>query len=325
MSTLSYFMRSFTQCDLCLRRIITPSSTPRLADCKVNEAWLKHLAVGLRFPYVPLRDLDLSNNDLKDAGVKLLCDGLSSQGCRLEALRLSGCQITGVGCAALASALGSKASRLTELDLSYNHPGESGKKELSELSGDPRYNINLDHGGSQRMKAGFRKYACTLTWDPSRAHKKLLLSEGNRKVTWVEDKQPPRPPPEGSAPCQQVLCEQLLEGRCYWEAEVTEPFNVGLTSSDGELGGGDGSWSVARSAEGCFVLHGGERASVSSLSWRSGRVGVYLDVPAGAVSFYRGSSHSGTLIRTFKAAFREPLHAAVELRPRSSALICQLT
>lgn len=80
-------MLGFTQCGLCLCRIITPSSTPRLADCNVNEAWLKHLAVGLRFPDMPLRHLDLSNNDLKDSGVKLLCEGLSSQCCRLEALR----------------------------------------------------------------------------------------------------------------------------------------------------------------------------------------------------------------------------------------------
>ncbi|XP_056299317.1 NACHT, LRR and PYD domains-containing protein 3-like [Pseudoliparis swirei] len=318
-------LKSYNTSEEGRRRLIPAVRISRkaiLADCNVNEAWLKHLAVGLRFPDMPLRHLDLSNNDLKDSGVKLLCEGLSSQCCRLEALRLSGCQITGVGCASLASALGSKASKLMELDLSYNHPGESGRKELSKLTDDPRCKINLDHGGSQRMKAGFRKYACTLTWDPSRAHEKLLLSEGNRKVTWVEDKQP-----EGSGSCQQVLCQQVLEGRCYWEAEVTEPFNIGLTSRTGgrkeevsacELEGSDRSWSVSCSDDGCFV-------SGSSLSRRSSRVGVYLDVPAGAVSFYRGSSDSGTLIRTFNAAFREPLHASAELRPRSSALICQLT
>ncbi|KAL0151108.1 hypothetical protein M9458_053621, partial [Cirrhinus mrigala] len=46
--------------------------------------------------------------------------------------RLSGCMVTEEGCAALASALSSNPSHLRELDLSYNHPGESGVKLLSE-------------------------------------------------------------------------------------------------------------------------------------------------------------------------------------------------
>jgi len=40
--------------------------------------------------------------------------------------------VTEEGCAALASALSSNPSHLRELDLSYNHPGESGVKLLSD-------------------------------------------------------------------------------------------------------------------------------------------------------------------------------------------------
>jgi len=46
--------------------------------------------------------------------------------------RLSQCLVTEEGCAALASALSSNPSHLRELDLSYNHPGESGVKLLSD-------------------------------------------------------------------------------------------------------------------------------------------------------------------------------------------------
>ncbi len=53
----------------------------------MTEEWVEHLAFGLKFPYSPLRVLDLSNNDLEDSGVQLLCDGLSSQHCKMETLK----------------------------------------------------------------------------------------------------------------------------------------------------------------------------------------------------------------------------------------------
>uniref|UniRef100_A0A3Q3N9B4 SPRY-associated domain-containing protein n=1 Tax=Mastacembelus armatus TaxID=205130 RepID=A0A3Q3N9B4_9TELE len=56
-------------------------------------------------------------------------------------LRLIGCQVTGEGCAALASALRSKHSHLRELDLSYNHPGDSGEKLLFAAQADPHCNL----------------------------------------------------------------------------------------------------------------------------------------------------------------------------------------
>ncbi|MED6266125.1 hypothetical protein CHARACLAT_032476, partial [Characodon lateralis] len=63
--------------------------------------------------------------------MKCLSAGLQSSHCIVETLRLSGCMISGEGCAFLESALRSNPSHLRELDLSYNHPGESGKRLLS--------------------------------------------------------------------------------------------------------------------------------------------------------------------------------------------------
>uniref|UniRef100_A0A8C2KBT8 NACHT domain-containing protein n=1 Tax=Cyprinus carpio TaxID=7962 RepID=A0A8C2KBT8_CYPCA len=83
-----------------------------------------------------LKDLDLSNNNLQDSGVKLLSDGLK-ESCKLEILKLSDCSITEEGYKALASALRSNPSHLIELDLTGNDPGQSGLKELNDLLQDP--------------------------------------------------------------------------------------------------------------------------------------------------------------------------------------------
>ncbi len=51
--------------------------------------------------------------------------------------RLSGCMVTEGGCGYMSSALSSNPSHLKDLDLSYNHPGDSGVKLFSEKLEDP--------------------------------------------------------------------------------------------------------------------------------------------------------------------------------------------
>ncbi|XP_030636192.1 NACHT, LRR and PYD domains-containing protein 12-like [Chanos chanos] len=117
----------------------------KLALCNLTEQSCEAVASVLQSVNCPLRELDLSNNDLQDSGVKLLCVGLKNTHCKLEILRLSGCLVTEEGCSSLASALSLNPSHLRELDLSYNHPGDSGVKLLSERKKDP-------HCGLDRLK-----------------------------------------------------------------------------------------------------------------------------------------------------------------------------
>uniref|UniRef100_A0A8C5GST5 Uncharacterized protein n=1 Tax=Gouania willdenowi TaxID=441366 RepID=A0A8C5GST5_GOUWI len=104
----------------------------RLISCGLSERSCAALSSVLNSQSSSVKHLDLSNNDLQDSGVKLLCEGLKSPHCKLDSLSLSGCVITEVGRASLAAALSSNSSSVRELDLSYNHPGDSAVKLLSQ-------------------------------------------------------------------------------------------------------------------------------------------------------------------------------------------------
>ncbi|KAF4094483.1 hypothetical protein G5714_024644 [Onychostoma macrolepis] len=107
-----------------------------LRKCGLTEESCSALATVLR-SNPSLKELDMSNNNLQDSGVKKLQNGLENTNCTLQKLRLSNCSITEEGYKALASALRSNLSHLIELDLTGNDPGQSGVKELSDLLQDP--------------------------------------------------------------------------------------------------------------------------------------------------------------------------------------------
>ncbi|XP_051516951.1 NACHT, LRR and PYD domains-containing protein 12-like isoform X2 [Myxocyprinus asiaticus] len=103
----------------------------RLAGCKLSAQSCETVASVLQSVNSCLRELDLSNNDLQDPGVKQLSTGLSSTHCKLENLRLASCNLTDQSCEILASILQSVNCLLKELDLSNNDLQDSGVKLLS--------------------------------------------------------------------------------------------------------------------------------------------------------------------------------------------------
>ncbi|XP_016297903.1 NACHT, LRR and PYD domains-containing protein 12-like [Sinocyclocheilus anshuiensis] len=309
----------------------------RFSMCKFTAQSCESLSSVLQSSASCLRELDLSNNDLMDSGVKLLSDGLKKN-CNLEKLRLSGCMVTEEGCGYVSSALSSNPSHLRELDLSYNIPGESGVKLLSEKLEDPKYRLdklNVDNKGESWITAGLHKYACFLTLDPNTANNELILSEENRKVTYVEKDQSYPDNPE-RFDVYQILCRESLSGRCYWEAEwsgveaVISVTYKGIVrkgrSRDCMFGRNNISWSLLCTEAKFTARHNNNSTDISTLSRSSNRVGVYVNVSAGTLSFYSVSdTHKLTHIHTFNNTFTEPLYGGFGVYyVNSSVSLCDI-
>uniref|UniRef100_A0A3B4A5Y7 B30.2/SPRY domain-containing protein n=1 Tax=Periophthalmus magnuspinnatus TaxID=409849 RepID=A0A3B4A5Y7_9GOBI len=298
-------------------------ATEPLNSCNLSERSCEALSSVLSSHSSSLRVLDLSLNDLNDSGLEMLSVGLKSPQCKLNQLRLSGCLVSQRGGAALASALSSAPSHLRELDLSYNHPGPSA--ELLTTLQDQLIFILVFCVFSP---SDF----CDLTLDPHSSHRKLKLSDNNKKVTHVREEQPYPDHQDRFDYWLQILCSTGLTGRCYWEVQWSGRVEISVSyrgirrkerSHVSLFGGNDQSWSLRCSEDGFSVCHNNNQTFLPQ-PWSSSfeRVAVFVDCPAGSLSFYTVSSDQLTHLHTFNTTFTHTLLPGFWLHYGSSVSLC---
>uniref|UniRef100_A0A8C5DMI0 Uncharacterized protein n=1 Tax=Gouania willdenowi TaxID=441366 RepID=A0A8C5DMI0_GOUWI len=307
--------------------VINASKKVKLSFCGLSKRSCAALSSVLSSQSSSVKHLDLSNNDLQDSGVKLLCEGLKSPHCKLDYLSLSGCVITEVGGASLAAALSSNSSSVRELDLSYNHPGDSdsGVKLLCEGLKSPHckldYLRSVDHiikSGNWILTASLHHHYnfCHIHLDTNSISRNLRLSDNNRMVTCVKEEELHHDH-QDRFDYYQVLCSTGLTGRCYWEVEWNGYVSIAVSyrgisrkgkSYDCWFGSNNQSWILECDSGFYSFRHNNIITRSSCPCGSSGRVGVYVDCPAGCLSFYKVSSDSLTLIHTVCTSFTDTLY-----------------
>lgn len=155
------------------------------------------------------------------------------------------------------------------------------------------------------------------------------MSEG-REATYVDEEQPYPDHPHRFDEWPQLLCSDGLTGRCYWEVEWSGHVDISVSYRgisrtghryDCRFGRNDQSWSLECSEDGFCVWHN-NTGTTSTSSSGSTRAAVYVDWPAGTLSFYRVSSGRLAHLHTFNTTFTEPLYPGFGFWAGWSGSVC---
>ncbi|XP_053191960.1 tripartite motif-containing protein 16-like [Scomber japonicus] len=180
-----------------------------------------------------------------------------------------------------------------------------------------------------KTRAEFLRYSREITLDPNTANTWLLLSERNRKVTWMSQPQSYSRHTDRFTDKFQVLSRESLTGRCYWEVEwrglgvhaAVAYKNISRAGDESVFGCNDKSWSLYCYTIGYGFFFNNIKTPVSGPG--SSRVGVYLDHRAGILSFY-SVSETMTLLHRVQTTFTQPLYAGINVGALSTVELCEV-
>ncbi|XP_028385071.1 ret finger protein-like 4A [Phyllostomus discolor] len=167
-----------------------------------------------------------------------------------------------------------------------------------------------------RMNPRMRRFQVDVTLDVDTANNHLYISEDRRQVRCVYEEQKRRVCPERFSASFCVLgSPRLTSGRHYWEVDVgtSTEWNLGVCKEsvprheEVDLSSERGFWTMSCREKERF-LASTRPLTVLMVSPGLNRVGVFLDLEMGTISFYHVGD--GTHIFTFP-----PISVAEPLRP----------
>ncbi|XP_077372015.1 tripartite motif-containing protein 14 [Festucalex cinctus] len=178
-------------------------------------------------------------------------------------------------------------------------------------------------------------YGTIPIFNANTAHRKLLLSDNDRRVTYTDVQQASTNQDARFSCFPQVLAKHGLQGgRWYWEVDVPVDegrWKVGVCEESMErkgqrdgsrLGFNASSWCLAYDRRKLEVLHNKTATPVTADGLR--RVGVFLDHDGGMLTFFNATP-GGSLasMHMYKHRFTGPLYPAVSVS-KTQLAICDI-
>ncbi|XP_062398961.1 E3 ubiquitin-protein ligase TRIM16-like isoform X2 [Sardina pilchardus] len=175
------------------------------------------------------------------------------------------------------------------------------------------------------MKMSAADACCYFTLDPDTAHRKLHLSEGNRRVERRVDDQSYRDHPDRFEKIVQVLCREGVSGRVYWEVDWSGRVVFIAVSyksiirkgerNDCGFGCNAQSWRLELTSSSSSFWHDNKETKLPLVT--SSRIGVYVDHRAGILALY-SISDTMTLLHRVQTTFNQKLYPGFAFGSESS-------
>uniref|UniRef100_A0A8C5WMH1 Tripartite motif containing 25 n=1 Tax=Leptobrachium leishanense TaxID=445787 RepID=A0A8C5WMH1_9ANUR len=161
------------------------------------------------------------------------------------------------------------------------------------------------------------KYAVILTVDINTAHKKVLVSDRNTKLTVCNTNQDYRDNPQRFTHCSQALCTTgFIKGVHYWELEIQGGNFSGIgvaygsiarVGGESRLGRNKTSWCIEWFNGKLQAWHNDKQTDLPPHN--GSKIGVLLNCDEGFVSFFSVAKKFNHIYK-FRAKFTEPVYPA---------------
>uniref|UniRef100_A0A8C2IK63 Uncharacterized protein n=1 Tax=Cyprinus carpio TaxID=7962 RepID=A0A8C2IK63_CYPCA len=205
------------------------------------------------------------------------------------------------------------------------------KEEMEQISAGVKY-IQITATDNPKTREEFLQSSCQLSLDPNTANPHLHLSQRDTVATYTDKGQLCSAHPDRFKVSSQVLCRESVCGRAYWEVEWSGNCWVGISVSyksidrngvEGEFGFNDQSWTLRKTNLDLIFTHNSAHSKIMA-PLQSSRIGVYVDISTGTLSFY-SVSDTMTLLKRVKTTFTQPLYPGFTVLRGSSVKLCDLT